>query len=424
MSGLSKKRALYGFSNTIVLIALVYSHFGCKNIKNEMQSMTDSTQNVSSAPGSFGYDLTFLEKQKPLIVLQAEDNPDAQIIVIGDYQGRVMTSTADGLNGNSYGWINYDLIESGKLKPHMNAFGGEERLWLSPEGGQFSIFFKKGAKFDFENWQTPSLIDTESYENVESNKSQATFKKRGTLENYSGTDFDIEITRKISVLSRKDIEKYLKVTPSLSLKYVGFESENIIKNIGKDWSKDKGTLGIWILGMYNPSEETTMIAPFTNTKKVLLTDDYFGKIPDNRLKIVDSVAYFKGDGKSRGKIGLAPPSAKPFAGAYDAERGILTIVQFDLDTEGDYLKSTWERHSEPYKGDAFNAYNDGKTPDGSQLGPFIELESNSSTKALKTSESITHHHRTFHFEGDKKALNDLSKVVLGVNLSEIEGTLK
>jgi hypothetical protein len=62
--------------------------------------------------------------------------------------------------GNSYGWINYGLIKSGEHQPHMNAFGGEERFWLSPEGGQFSIYFKKGKSFDFENWQTPAIIDT------------------------------------------------------------------------------------------------------------------------------------------------------------------------------------------------------------------------------------------------------------------------
>ena len=37
----------------------------------------------------------------------------------------------------------------------MNAFGGEDRLWLGPEGGQYSIFFRAGDPFDLEHWQTP-----------------------------------------------------------------------------------------------------------------------------------------------------------------------------------------------------------------------------------------------------------------------------
>ena len=32
----------------------------------------------------------------------------------------------------------------------MNGFGGEDRFWLGPEGGQFSIFFKKDDPFDLE----------------------------------------------------------------------------------------------------------------------------------------------------------------------------------------------------------------------------------------------------------------------------------
>ena len=54
-----------------------------------------------------------------------------------------MTSSSDGENGLSYGWINHDLIGSGEIKKQINAVGGEERFWLGPEGGQFSIFFKK-----------------------------------------------------------------------------------------------------------------------------------------------------------------------------------------------------------------------------------------------------------------------------------------
>jgi hypothetical protein len=35
---------------------------------------------------------------------------------------------------------------------------------LGPEGGQFSIFFRQGVPFEFENWQTPAPIDWGSWE--------------------------------------------------------------------------------------------------------------------------------------------------------------------------------------------------------------------------------------------------------------------
>ena len=40
------------------------------------------------------------------------------------------------------GWLNREAIASGERKEHINVFGGEDRFWLGPEGGQFSIFFR------------------------------------------------------------------------------------------------------------------------------------------------------------------------------------------------------------------------------------------------------------------------------------------
>ena len=92
----------------------------------------------------------------------------AKVAVSPAWQGRVMTSTAGGDAGLSFGWINRELIESRKLQPHMNAFGGEDRFWMGPEGGQFSIFFAKGTKFDLADWQTPAPIDTLPFQVVRS----------------------------------------------------------------------------------------------------------------------------------------------------------------------------------------------------------------------------------------------------------------
>ena len=112
--------------------------------------------------GTFGFDLQFLKQyHKDLILLGDGLDSGAQIIILPAYQGRVMTSTADGNGGMSFGWINYELIDSNKEEEHFHAFGGEERFWLGPEGGQFSIFFKKDHPFDFDHWYVPKAIDTE-----------------------------------------------------------------------------------------------------------------------------------------------------------------------------------------------------------------------------------------------------------------------
>ena len=98
---------------------------------------------------TFRDDLEFLQKYTPVVRL---GEGAAQVLVAPALQGRVLTSTASGADGASFGWINRELFAARKIGPHMNAFGGEDRLWLGPEGGQFSIFFPPGAPFDFAHW--------------------------------------------------------------------------------------------------------------------------------------------------------------------------------------------------------------------------------------------------------------------------------
>jgi hypothetical protein len=407
-------KRLYPF---ICVIGLAIA--GCQGSNKNDHNTLEDTAAVSE--GTFGYDLAFLKKHKEVIVLTSPDQPGSRAIIIADYQGRVMTSTANGNAGNSYGWINYDLIESGKLQPHINAFGGEERFWLSPEGGQFSVYFKKGQMFEFENWQTPALIDTVAFKVSGSDESSVSFRVDATIENYSGTVFVMEINRQITMLDKPAIVHSLDLASIGECRVVAYESVNSIVNKDAAWKPETGMLGIWLLGMFKPSDKTVIVAPFSKklSEKPLITDDYFGKIPADRFTIVDSVAYLKADGKFRSKIGIAPRSAKNIAGSYDAEKGILTIIQYNLEPEGKYLKSTWEMHEDPYNGDALNAYNDGKLADGTQMGPFYELESNSPAKPLKEGEKITHRQRTYHFEGDKSALDAIAQKTLGISIDQI-----
>ncbi|MDG2385210.1 MAG: hypothetical protein P8N76_26300 [Pirellulaceae bacterium] len=129
----------------------------------------------------------------------------AQVAVVPAYQGRVMTSSASSNQGMSLGWINRNPIASDQRVPHINAFGGEDRFWMGPEAGQFSIFFKQDDPFDLEHWQTPAPIDTEPYPIVKKTKNQITFKKNFKLTNYSGTIFSIDLQRKIKLLSRANV---------------------------------------------------------------------------------------------------------------------------------------------------------------------------------------------------------------------------
>src|SRR4029077_4606243 len=102
----------------------------------------------------FDADIAFLRQHTQVVVL-ADPSGSAQVAVAPAYQGRVMTSTTGGSSAPSFGWIGRAAIASGKRQPHMNVFGGEDRFWLGPEGGQFALYFKPGDPFDLDHWQGP-----------------------------------------------------------------------------------------------------------------------------------------------------------------------------------------------------------------------------------------------------------------------------
>jgi len=379
---------------------------------------------MENRKGTFGYDLQFLKQyHKDLILLSDESDSGAQIIIIPAYQGRVMTSTTDGNGGMSFGWINYELIDSNKEEEHFHAFGGEERFWLGPEGGPFSIFFKKGDPFDFDHWYVPKAIDTEPFILVSSSKTEANFQREIYLKNYSGFEFNLRVNRHIRILSKTEIPLLLGFPLSENLQIVGFESNNSITNTGNTpWTKEKGLLSIWILSMFNAGNKTTIALPYKqgneNDLGKIVTDDYFGKVPVERLKIKNGIIFLNADANYRSKIGISPKRALPILASFDQVNEVLTIAQFSLPAfPAEYVNSLWEMQENPFDGDVVNAYNDGFI-DGKQMGKFYELESSSPAATLNVGESMHHLHRTIHFKGNSIELNEITKTLLGIHLNE------
>ena len=371
--------------------------------------------------GTYGYDAAFLKKHTASVI--ELENDDAKILLSADYQGRVFTSTAAGDSGTSFGWINYKLLEDPVKKTQFNPVGGEERFWLGPEGGQYSVYFKKSDPFDFAHWQVPALIDTVAYKIAQSDKTSTTFSVSSSLTNYAGTTFDLDITRSIHLLDKNSIGAKLNTTIPDDIKTVAYETINQVKNAGNNpWSKDSGLLSIWLLGMFTPTEETKVIIPFSPQQKVrdFITDDYFGKIDSSRLIVKDSVLYFRCDGKSRGKLGLKPVIAKPFVCSYDFKKDVLTILIPEVHKDGMYVNSKWELQKQPFSGDVINSYNDGPLQDGSQMGPFYEIESSSPAKELKPGEIQEYHQTTIHLQGTYSSLKTLLQQLIHVDLDDVK----
>lgn len=391
-------------------------------------AMTSITH--SAAGADFGDDVAFLKKHIDPIVL-SDDAGQAQVALAPAWQGRVMTSTAGGDDGQSFGWINRELIASGEIKEHMNAFGGEDRFWMGPEGGQFSIFFEKGKEFVFDNWFTPAILDTEPFDVLSKSKDRAVFGATFPLTNYSGTKFKVGVEREVVLLTPDAAWRQLGIKPAGGVKLVAYESNNKIINKGQDaWKKETGLLSVWILGMFNPSPSAVIVAPIKAGPEselgVKVTSDYFGEIPPDRLVVEGDVIYLKADGQYRSKIGLNPKRSKAILGSYDADNKVLTIAQFNQPPGvTDYVNSLWKLQDDPYGGDAANAYNDGAPAPGEKpMGPFYELESSSPAAALAPGESLTHTHRTIHLTGSEAELDKIAKATLGVSLDDIKTAFK
>lgn len=392
------------------------------NTKKPLESMEKEYEK-----GTFGYDLNYLSEKDSLIVLKSDDEK-AQVILSAKYQAKVFTSTANGPEGRSHGFVNYNFFESGVVDEHMNGFGGENRLWLGPEGGRYSIFFEPGKEQVYDNWHTPKGIDIEAWEIREATTKSATLAKEMTLQNYRGNNLQIAVERTISLVTNSEIATSLNITIPQNVQAVAYATQNRITNQNDyEWTPETGTVCIWMLDMFIPSDSAVTIIPYRTGDESSLgkvvTSDYFGEIPSDRLIDGNGVIYFKTDGKARGKLGMNAKRTLNIAGNYDPISKRLTVVTFDTDPKATYLNQEWNPDKDPLTGDALNAYNDGPLEDGSIMGPFLELESSSPAAFLQPGESLSHQHNVYHFVGEEADLSRIAKSLLGVELKKIKSIL-
>lgn len=398
-----------------IIVVFIIAALGCRENNDKSKAGMENPENIYSA------DKDFLNRYTETIELK---KGESAVLLAPAWQGRVMTSTCEGDKGFSFGWINYELISSGDTLAHMNPYGGEERLWLGPEGGQYALFFKKGDPFEYEYWQTPPVMDTESFKLIDKSATHAVFSKEFMLNNYSGTEFDFLITRTVKLLDPEEISSLLQADLE-GINAVAYSSENVIENTGENkWTKDSGLVSIWMLGMFKPSPSATVIIPVRDgaVEKYgpKVNDNYFGSIQEDRLKIKDNIVYFKADGRKRGKIGIPPLRSKGIMGSYDPGNNALTLLLTDIPgDEHEYVNSAWELQDDPYSGDALNSYNDGPLEDGSIMGPFYELESSSPALSLVPREKYNHKQISIHITGSKKDLNRIAEELLGAKPEDL-----
>ena len=380
----------------------------------------------------------FLAKHTNLIELS--NDRGARVAICPQWQGRVMTSACGGPDGESFGFIKREFIEAGKPDPRFSNYGGEERMWLSPEGGPFSLWFKPGVEQNLDNWYTAPAINEGEYEVAQQppsphaqNPSSYTLARRMQLQNTAGTEFDLSVTREILLWDREELEDCfgpaaVELLDGKAVKTVAYETVNTVTNQGPPMDRKRGLVSIWMLGMLNAGPETVIIVPYKPGDESQLgpvvESDYFGTVPPERLRVTPQAVLFRADSKFRSKIGISQKRARNVIGAVDFLKGSLTLASFTMPADPArhvYMNNAWDPNmSEPFVGDVANAYNDGPPAPGKPgFGAFYEIESLSPAKELATGESLTHRHRTVHVLADANTLSKLARLVLGVDLDAV-----
>ncbi len=380
---------------------------------------------------SYGEVREFIAKHTNLVELS--DPGGARVAVCPEWQGRVMTSSCGGNDGTSFGFVNRGFVEWGQLDKRFNNYGAEDRMWLSPEGGRFSLWFAPGAEQTLDHWYTADNMNNGAYELVAPpDSSTCRMKREMKLQNASGTQFDFAVTRDVRLLGTDDLASLFGEAAGLmqgdDVKLVAYETANSISNNGPAMTREGGLVSIWMLGMLNAGPETVIVVPYRPGDESelgpVVKSDYFGEVPAERLKVLPEAILFRADAKFRAKIGTSQRRAKNVLGSIDFAAGTLTIVQFtmpDDPTKHDYMNNMWGFDTPaPYVGDVANAYNDGPPePGGEAFGSFYEIESLSPAAALATGESLTHCHRTLHLQAEPEKLDAISRAVFGIGLDAV-----
>lgn len=388
-----------------------------------------SAQRLPAAePTNYGAVRDFLVAHTNVIELTGENGE--RVAICPEYQGRIMTSTTGDLQGRSLGWVNTAFIEKGEKDKHFDNYGGEDRLWLAPEGGPFSLWFAPGAEQNLANWITPPALNEGAFKVVSSKEDpHYEMTRQVQFQNAAKTKFDLEVSREIRLQKAHHFGKLFGAEAQSALaagrlKMVGFQSINTISNRGEPMTFEKGLVSIWSLGQFPAGPRTYVIIPYKDGESdklgPVVNSDYFGRVPSERLRFSSQAVWFVADGKFRSKIGVPQSRVKPIAGSIDMQRGVLTLVHFTMpaDPTGySYVNNLWGAQEQPYQGDVFNSYNDGPAEPGrAALGSFYELESLSPAAQLPTGKTLSHTQTTFHIEGDQASLAKVVKAALGVDL--------
>ncbi len=161
--------------------------FGCDAMK--LKDASDSMRSAAKLP--FDGIASLLKEKADAIVLSGDGN--SRILVSPRLQGRIFTMRVGAVE--STGLVNAAAIAQGETDPHFNNFGGLDRFWIGPEGGQFGIYFPPGAELNRGTWKVPPGFDTGAFNVVSKDANKVVMSRAMEITNYIGTKFEVQVER-------------------------------------------------------------------------------------------------------------------------------------------------------------------------------------------------------------------------------------
>ena len=358
-------------------------------------------------------------------VVLCGDNHKRVVVVTPELVGRVLCVGYDGIDGVTESYLSEDQIEKGFSSDWSN-FGGEQRIWIAPEFGAFGLFLTKGAQ-TMGNYRIPVPLNVSRFKVVERSPDHrsVTSSTTMTLVNRIGTEFRIKVTQRVDCL--EDCP-YLSPLGDKEV-FVGFETRTTIENIGHEpWTKETGPLSIWTIGQFPSKAGIVALMPFRPGPVAKLgepvTTEYFKLfLPDGKptlqeqWEVKEGVTLMRADGATLRKLEVPATRALDRLASIDLDALSMTIVDYDLHTEREYVKS----YPQPYEGGAYGggAMSTMLIDTQSLDPPFYELESCSPALFLKPGEQYCHTSHTYHFRAQKATLARICERYLNTDLETI-----
>ena len=311
-------------------------------------------------------------------VIELYDQFGGRIAVSPEWNGRVLTSTGDGLDGDSFGCVNVQAIDADRYED----FGGEDLWTISP------------------------LVHSFGIENIKEHK--VILQRTLQMNDANGVHVEFLLSRSISLLSRQKIGDLFgnAVADSLvqeDVSVVGFRTENTVR------SQEKAHVASRQRGMFNASPHTFVIVSTPLVDFALdpfpVETDFLGGSPHGRIRHLPQALLIRADGHGQCQTTVPFSASPPIFGAVELRFGTLTLWMFDLpgDSEEDVIR----------------VYNSGHPhPSELEWSAYYEMNCFSAAQRLQPEDSLTYRQYTLHLNADNVTLGHLVRQLFDVPLEK------